>query len=635
MKGHSRWILTLGLIFLPFLIITLASAATSPQPPKAKEGSRPVEKVEGKETKKPPKAPPVKKEPIKFFWSTQGAFTMNSINYHDDVARQIGARDLSRALFLGRLHREWEATQPLPRPLNTFLMRDHSAATFKGRMESVLDLFPDFTAGLQVDLYGRDGDRRTGEVWGVTPSFTTNTFTGEEENLAVNNFWVRNHSRNLLLTLGTFRPFHLSDYAFKGEPNPTLLGPDYLQLYGIDLAKRFLNPFFVPEIVYEGFFARLAQDSPYRTRLGAIYIGKEYERGKIGLNFLSAYNDGKSASLIPFPSQGFGPDIRGRLNLPRLGPQREELAGLDASYNLAYGVKLFGTIAGSIYRPNKKHGHQVYGTLFNLGASANLLGTDLTLEYLSVDPDYDPFILPIEDWKEVQQPGFHELPYFTTYAGTYQLHDTKKFPNNRQGLRFHLDWPIPGQRSFGNIYLSYEFLRQKDSSLGRRITQRGFREPFFGLADLAGSGDKGDIQGLEGGINYQLPRNMRLALGLSYWDFQRDGGPQGTNKMDFRAEALRITFGYPLLYTLKSKIYLDSGYAVITGKGSYLSSRGNLDFIQNSPFIALSYKFTDPPDVLRYITLKYTFYYQQDHADPHVLGDFDNNQILLEVGLDF
>ena len=149
-----------------------------------------------------------------------------------------------------------------------------------------------------------------------------------------------------------------------------------------------------------------------------------------------------------------------------------------------------------------------------------------------VEPKYDPFVIKTERPGDVQSPGlFYELPYFTTYADSWQLHDTKKYPQNREGVRLHLDYPFPGRLSFTRIFADLDYLRQVESSRAGNVQEPGFIEPFFGIRTEEGTGKKGSISHGGIGVVSDLPYNHKISLGYSLYQYRRK--TDDANNMDF------------------------------------------------------------------------------------------------------
>jgi hypothetical protein len=147
------------------------------------------------------------------------------------------------------------------------------------------------------------------------------------------------------------------------------------------------------------------------------------------------------------------------------GPQEQDMWGLSAAYAWGFGdgdqVRIDGEWGHTIYRPNRNSGFDVDGDAFRVGLGVNLLDGDLDLagEYVSVDATYDPFILSYP----AGTVGVMRLPNINYYSGLYSLHDTEKYPQNRQGFRLKGTWKFNERR--GAVWGKLGFLDQKNTSL--------------------------------------------------------------------------------------------------------------------------------------------------------------------------
>jgi hypothetical protein len=150
------------------------------------------------------------------------------------------------------------------------------------------------------------------------------------------------------------------------------------------------------------------------------------------------------------------------------GPQGQTMYGLGANYKFDFGggdVQLYlsGNYAHSDYKPNVNSGYQVGGNAYKLEVGANLLDGDLDLsvQYLSVDPTYDPFILSIPGGSGFQ--GGLRMPDLNYFTGLYSLHDTAQYPHNRRGIRAQGQFRFMDRR--GLVWAKGAFLDQVDTSL--------------------------------------------------------------------------------------------------------------------------------------------------------------------------
>ena len=83
------------------------------------------------------------------------------------------------------------------------------------------------------------------------------------------------------------------------------------------------------------------------------------------------------------------------------------------------------------------------------------------MQYLSVDPTYDPFVLQYPTVAGLTQP-YWRIPDLNQFWNLYSLHDTGKYPHNRQGIRADVAWKFNPN---GKLAFSYGNLDQVRSSL--------------------------------------------------------------------------------------------------------------------------------------------------------------------------
>jgi len=557
-------------------------------------------------------------------FSIESIATGIDVDFKDATAKKQGAFDYTMGFQTQRTHKEWEPTYTLPRPLNVFSIEDGAAITTRARAGVYADVSEDWTMGLEVDAYGLGGDAGVGDIWGVTPPYFSNPFVGHSNDVSLNTLWARYQPLDTTMSVGAFTPLHVGDYVLKGEPNPTFYGPDYLPFYGVNVVRRFYNPFFIPSTLYEVYFAELPEDSDSTSWLGGFYLGREYEDMKYGFNFMSPFNRGASTSEIDSPLQGTvdGSPVRWESPYNKVGKQDEFVLGADYSYNFLPTYKAWAACAHSIYRPTGSEGVDVHGNLLNTGISGTVGRISFNLEGIWVEPKYDPFVIKMERPSDVQSPGlFYELPYFTTYADSWQLHDAKKYPQNREGVRLHLDYPFPGILSFTRLFADMDYLRQIESSRADNVQEPGFIEPFFGIRTEEGTGKKGSISHGGIGVSSDLPYNHKVSLGYSLYQYSRK--TDNANNMDFDVNAVSLTYGYPILYRLRSKMYFNVGNTFLAVDGEFFSESRNADFIQSAPFMGIDYKYLRSPDTVLSFFVNSRYLLQNDEAESLLLGDFD------------
>lgn len=184
---------------------------------------------------------------------------------------------------------------------------------------------------------------------------------------------------------------------------------------------------------------------------------------------------GSSTDTRPIPMVGAaGNDgitgVAGVPNLGGIGPQDQHSYGLSGRYQFDVECKpeIYAEYAHSNYRPNQRSAYSVGGNLWRVGAKA-AFGKDrfkqdvvsLDLGYKSVDPTYDPFILPLP-----QVGGISSVLWrpegFTYINSLYSLQDTDTYIHNRQGIDAALEWKF---LPTGSIKLGYGNYNQVKTSL--------------------------------------------------------------------------------------------------------------------------------------------------------------------------
>ncbi|MBI2264792.1 MAG: S-layer homology domain-containing protein [Armatimonadetes bacterium] len=368
--------------------------------------------------------------------------------------------------------------------------------------------------GADLAAVGQVGVSAVSSYWGVTRPYFTNAFTGLQENntLTVERLWVSHSPTKTGLSVGTIPSLAFKGHVLKGEPNPVVSGPTYLPFAGMDLVGTLAGK--IP-ITYEGLVARLAQGSPYSARVGGAYFSASFPKGAMGLGLIQASNGDTGASgQVPLPSQnwtGMGTTRTGA------GPQQETLWGLDWNYPLNPRLRLRAEYGASLYLPDRAkriYDDQVSGSLFRFGLSGDVAKIRWGLDLLSIDPTYDPFLLPYP-----VPPNIPILfPYSTYYVNYYQLHDSLEYPSNRKGFRLNAAYPF----SKGQVQIAGELLSQKRSSTAANLSQPGTVEPLFPL--LAASDPLGRIESVGLMWTQFLSNTMTMRTDLYRYRIARDSG---------------------------------------------------------------------------------------------------------------
>lgn len=517
--------------------------------------------------------------------------------------------------------------------------------------DAVVDSFWGLSAPYQSNVF--TGTSSTGVGVGAAGVQPVNNLPTTR--MTLDNFWVKHKPSGTKLTVGSFGSTDYDSMVYSPEPNPVVGGPP-LNSFGFQVKGKFgLEEGEKPlALSWEVLGTRLADGNidltgglSYFSHAEGINLGLHFdeERGEARFNFMHAANDASGGAplatgLIQFPNlvqnwvnpNGFyvnqlgdgmqvagiggtgdkrpvamatGFDgitgVPGTLNVGGIGPQSQSTYGVSLKYNWEgeYKPYLFGEYSHSDYRPQKNSGYSVDGDLFRVGAGATFFdeSVNLDIQYLSVDPTYDPFVLQYPTVGGITTP-FWRIPDLNHFWNTYSLHDTAKYPHNRQGIRADLKWKFTEHGtlavSYGNldqVQSSLQDVRFSAGSLGGGTPNTpvlGFSPGFTDTAFLGfspftftGSGgnalaiplenEKGNLEHLtllashKWMVNEEETRGVTLSgLYLAY-NWTRDsqlssllGGPTGVmgesqNYVDFNINGFNVGVGYDLTETFKVK----------------------------------------------------------------------------------
>ena len=507
----------------------------------------------------------------------------------------------------------------------------------------------------------------TGGLAGAQPSDHT-PFT----RMTLDHFWVHYKPTNIRLRVGSISDLKFDPLVYQKQYNPGVFTPARLDSYGIqvtgqqDIARG-------QNLSWEA-LGTLLPDRNVGVN-GASYFNHAWggnlaynfhsDRGQVKLNFLRAANDASGASArqvglvtaavnsIPWVNPngfflrqvGGGPntaglgstgDVRpvpmpalgndGNTAIPgvpifgNIGPQGQDMYGVSARYKWggSFLPYLEGQYAHSIYQPNQNSGYSVDGDAFRIGAGASFFKETVTadVEYLSVEPTYDPFVLQVPSGAILFNAHRFGQDPFTQRGNLYSLHDTTIFPHNRDGFRGKLKWDFADEGSVGvrlgfleQNRASLQDVRFSTNSVGFNTPNSdvlgfspGFTDPVFGglspftFASSGGNAFGAVLEAPKGSVdNFGVDAKYRWVVDEApededYWDrgialvgafntthFERNSGlrglvagPAGIAGENVNNVDLTYTgWGLNLEYDVTPDFAVNAGYSEFILKGHY------------------------------------------------------------------
>lgn len=550
--------------------------------------------------------------------------------------------------------------------------------------------------------------------------------------MTLDHFWVHHKPTNTRLRVGAFNDIHFDELVYQKQYNPGAFGPKFLDSYGFQVWGDVpLDEKENTSLTWE-LMGTLLPDRNGGVG-GAAYFNHAYganlaynfdrRKGRVKFNFLRAANDasggaarqvglitgannnpipwvnppgqffnqvnpatGANAGLgsltdtRPIPSPALGNDgvtgVAGQANFGNLGPQDQNSYGVSARYlwDGDYAPRIKLEYASSDYAPNQNSGYTVDGDAFRVSAGATFFGnTEVDLEYLAVDPTYDPFVLQIPRVGGILFNGLRLGENFFNYRGDlYSLHDTEVFPHNREGFRGKVKWDF---NENGAVLVKFGFLDQKKASLqdvrfsanslGAGVPNTpvlgfspGFVEPVFGgfspftfaasggnalavpLEAPKGDSDFFSITGQhEWLLDENQERGITVTAHLNSTNYSRNSNlrsllagvngiaGESVNNVDLTYTGWELGVDYDVTTDFTAKVgygeFRLSGhydpYGVYSAYAISVNNTGfkNLDVVQTQPFVGFDYSISDSTswDVMA------TFLSTKDKISPTVFGN--------------
>lgn len=328
-----------------------------------------------------------------------------------------------------------------------------------------------------------------------------------------------------------------------------------------------------------------------------------------------------------------------------IGLQGQSMWGLSFNHRFdPSDIRVVLAYGGTNYKPNLESNYNVDGSHYRIGLgwTNKQNNFDVDVEYVSTDAYYDAF--------QIRYPGqfagfvglnMWNVPTFSYYGFGYQLHDSDMYPNNRNGLRFGLEYRFSNGN--GRANLRGDFLQQNTTSNPHRdVTgvlngmKPGFIDPIFHTLSTNGAGilnatPRGKVNHIGGGIEYKFaPSAFKANAQYDYYQFKRDAGALVTsnqgkiNAVDLKHSALKIGLGY----AFSDKFSLRGGFDWARMHGYHALFNGLwrnanttvVDSYQTVPYLGFDYDIGKNTQWC----FDVRFYNQTDKLTTNFNGDFNS-----------
>ncbi|MBI2267557.1 MAG: S-layer homology domain-containing protein, partial [Armatimonadetes bacterium] len=466
------------------------------------------------------------------------------------------------------------------------LLLTGSAVTSLARIGANAMIAKSLQAGAELVAFASIGTPGVSNYWGVTAPYLSNIFLGNGATIRANldNVWLLHPDTRTRTILGAYDPGFLEPFVLKGITNPNALGPPTLPYFGGNIQTVTGIPFLSGvEIMH----SRLANASPYPAAVSAAFAGYTLGKTKLGLNYTWALNDAPNAAAggVTLP----GSNWIGTNSVLRntTGPQSQTNLGLSLNHAFPRDWSALLELAKSYYNPDRTatlFNTITQGGMLHFAVKGKVVKLDVGGEYLRISPTYDSFVSQYP--QNPQIPLF--LPVSSYYTNYYQIHDSQKYPNNRQGFRLSAGTGF----NIGRLDLGYEAISQMQTSSQGNLAYPGFIEPLFPA--LTGGESTGKIDDYS--ISLSLRPRERLGLRGAYYNYLI------SRASSTPADDMSLIQSVGLLgadYRLGDSLLLLGDITFVTLKGH--SGLTNLDLRQSIPAVGLGYTIT-PSSV---VNLKY------------------------------
>lgn len=281
------------------------------------------------------------------------------------------------------------------------------------------------------------------------------------------------------------------------------------------------------------------------------------------------------------------------------GPQSETMYGASIKYKFQgpLGFRIFASAGNSRYKPSINSSFTANGNAFMGGLAATFFNgaLDLSGEYVTTDPTYDPFMLQYPAVDGVQN-DYWRIRSFSYFPNAYPLHDTDMFPQNRNGYRLHAKFLAKddkGERK--EIFHGWYYnLNQVQTSLPDQRFSLGSLTPGVPNANVLGfsPGFVEPVFGPESNFSFAAGAANLFAVPLD--DTRGNQTQYGAHfRYRFGTGPWSFGIGYQNLNFTRSTNLGPSGAGVV---GFTQTAAGNMDFVNltsEGGVAQVNYQFND------------------------------------------
>ncbi|MBI2267576.1 MAG: hypothetical protein HYU64_20805 [Armatimonadetes bacterium] len=506
--------------------------------------------------------------------------------------------------------------------------------------------------GAQFALYDKAGNDNLNAFYGVMPPYygsvgwnmdANGLIVGYPQHLfRFNTAWYTNQpagGRKFTAIAGTYYPQSFLPLIYYGEVNPALYGPSVLPLRGLNLQADtswagFEGIFSYKEKNTGYSLAQLGMVNPYEFNLYGLSVGspqpqESSQGGASGqgniewkLNYL-AFRDIQSTNpqaILPAKDNAIW---GGKIGFPHLASRWS----VDAQYAVSQNRTRF--VAGAPppqqggggplppAPPQQPAGQaDVTGAAFT--AALRRSGTtDLSLEYLRVEPTYDT--ARIETIGGVKTPTL--LPVISTTPNLVQMHDYLTYPSNATGFRG--SYGFPWQK--GKVVLN---LTSYSQIVPTPVDNNApnFADYTFPTA-VPGDPTLGTLTSYGPDIYWNFDEKTMLYNYMRFSRMDRNSGRQAMVRGTLVSSLLDVSSFYDTLglSVQPSKQWaLSASVTDMSSLGAYGTSQ--LNYSQIIPSVGVTYAVKENQK----LSLTFRFLDYQDRATPansfngsHVVGDIN------------